>query len=761
MPAPEKFGPDVFIETTNISSAIPDIDSFVFARADGRIVYGRTIELSGPDRDVHSTLFGTTGDPIDRAHAISFGQEQQLAGAGLSNGFEVYAWSEGLEGSRDIFAQVRSADGSVFTPRFQINTGLVAGDQLLPRVIGLGDDRFATVWMDVTTFKYTFAIHSLSGAVIKPPTAFGSTTTSFPGESSNEFGITVLDNGNFAIAYSIRPVDRFEAVFTIIDRDGDVVLPQTDINSAVLGVNETSPDVATLADGRLVTVFERDGSSFGVLFDADGTQGSGFGIGDIKAPRVAALSDGRFMVIGIDVDTSHVMGRMFFADGSSDGGIFQITDVATSLLASTAPSLAVLPDGTIVVEWTTNENGHLDTKTAAFDPRETGLNASGTSLGDDWVGSKFADRVYLGSGNDRFTDRGGSDVVFGEAGQDTLSGDAGNDFLYGGAANDTLNGDANDDHLFGGLGRDALNGGTGFDLARYDDANYGNLFIDMVGILQSGAALGDTYADIEGIVGGLGNDVILGNGAANLLRGGGGADGIIGQGGRDTLDGGTGNDTLSGYDGGGQRLIGGTGIDIANYFDGVTAPNFTIRLDKPSLNTGAAAGDTYSSIEGIIGSSGRNTIIGNSAANLLTGDFGNDTITGGGGKDTLTGDVLGISTNFADRFVYRSIFETGKTASTRDVITDFVNTGTLALRDRIDLSLIDASTEAGGNQAFTFIARSAFNGTAGQLHYKLENNAGFLNDKTIIEGDINGDRRADFQIELTGLKTLVAADFVL
>ena len=39
--------------------------------------------------------------------------------------------------------------------------------------------------------------------------------------------------------------------------------------------------------------------------------------------------------------------------------------------------------------------------------------------------------------------------------------------------------------------------------------------------------------------------------------------------------------------------------------------------------------------------------------------------------------------------------------------------------------------------------------------------AGTANDKTIIYGDINGDARADFQIELTGLKTITASDFIL
>ena len=41
------------------------------------------------------------------------------------------------------------------------------------------------------------------------------------------------------------------------------------------------------------------------------------------------------------------------------------------------------------------------------------------------------------------------------------------------------------------------------------------------------------------------------------------------------------------------------------------------------------------------------------------------------------------------------------------------------------------------------------------------NPAGTANDKTIVEGNVNNDRVADFQLELTGLKTLNAGDFVL
>ena len=96
-------------------------------------------------------------------------------------------------------------------------------------------------------------------------------------------------------------------------------------------------------------------------------------------------------------------------------------------------------------------------------------------------------------------------------------------------------------------------------------------------------------------------------------------------------------------------------------------------------------------------------------------------------------------------------------AVSRDIITDFIN-GT----DRIDLSAIDANTLAGGNNAFTFIGTGVFSGGgaagaagAGQLRYS------FAGTDTLVEGDVNGDGTADFQIQLTGHHTMTAADLML
>ena len=106
-------------------------------------------------------------------------------------------------------------------------------------------------------------------------------------------------------------------------------------------------------------------------------------------------------------------------------------------------------------------------------------------------------------------------------------------------------------------------------------------------------------------------------------------------------------------------------------------------------------------------------------------------------------------------FDFNVVAEMGKSAATRDVITDF------ASGDDIDLSTVDANGGAIGNTAFSFLAAhgAAFTGAAGQLRWFRQDLAG--TDRTIVEGDINGNKVADFQIQLTGLKTLTAADFVL
>ena len=145
-----------------------------------------------------------------------------------------------------------------------------------------------------------------------------------------------------------------------------------------------------------------------------------------------------------------------------------------------------------------------------------------------------------------------------------MNGDDGNDVLLGGNGNDTL---------IGGRGSDTLSGGSGNDTADYSAAT-SNLVIDQDNVADDGIAgeNDNVRDDIETVLGGSGNDRLIGSPFANLIKGGSGNDTIYGGAGNDTLDGGSGhdklygeagNDTLFAKDGQTDTLDGGSGFDKA------------------------------------------------------------------------------------------------------------------------------------------------------------------------------------------------------
>ena len=90
-----------------------------------------------------------------------------------------------------------------------------------------------------------------------------------------------------------------------------------------------------------------------------------------------------------------------------------------------------------------------------------------------------------------------------------------------------------------------------------------------------------------------------------------------------------------------------------------------------------------------------------------------------------------------------------------DVITDFRH-----LVDDIDLSGMDASSALFGNNAFAWRGTGAFGtGAGGELRYAKFDNAGTINDYTMVYGDRDSDTGSEFQIKLLGLIDLSLADF--
>lgn len=149
---------------------------------------------------------------------------------------------------------------------------------------------------------------------------------------------------------------------------------------------------------------------------------------------------------------------------------------------------------------------------------------------------------------------------------------------------------------------------------------------------------------------------------------------------------------------------------------------------------------------------GNDTILGSGEDDFLFGAAGNDLIKGNGGRDWLLSgagadDMYGGSG--ADVFVLTHKSDSTVSATGRDTIFDFRSA------DKIDLSVIDARSNASGNDTFSFIGTKGFSGKAGELRYKK------MSSDTYIYGDINGDKAPDFAIHLDDAITMKSGYFFL
>jgi Ca2+-binding RTX toxin-like protein len=190
-------------------------------------------------------------------------------------------------------------------------------------------------------------------------------------------------------------------------------------------------------------------------------------------------------------------------------------------------------------------------------------------------------------------------------------------------------------------------------------------------------------------------------------------------------------------------------------FTAVTEP--LVGTDKANKINGSSWDEVIKGLGGadvLHGKGGADTIYGGDGNDRLYGDAGNDVLKGDAGKDRLVGgagadDLYGGSG--ADVFLFSSLSDLGKTKAKADEIMDFRH----SQGDIIDLSDIDANTKRSGDQDFTFIGTDKYSKTAGELRIDGDKSGYYLH------GDINGDGKDDFIIEIHSTTKLVKSDFDL
>ncbi|MHB8955837.1 MAG: PQQ-dependent sugar dehydrogenase [Pirellulaceae bacterium] len=163
--------------------------------------------------------------------------------------------------------------------------------------------------------------------------------------------------------------------------------------------------------------------------------------------------------------------------------------------------------------------------------------------------------------------RGGSlgDVLKGNSAANTLTGGRGDDTLWGRGGNDTYLFDC--DVALGSdtIDKSAAAGGSGIDTLDFSATTGRGVTVLLATVGTSQVVNANltltlaTGSSIENVTGGARDDILVGNGLANVLNGNAGYNIILGAGGNDTLTGGSGRDLLIG--GTGQDTIHGAGGD--------------------------------------------------------------------------------------------------------------------------------------------------------------------------------------------------------
>jgi len=385
----------------------------------------------------------------------------------------------------------------------------------------------------------------------------GLNITASAGETAK---LTLRGTQNDDIVTGGQGADLIEGGAGVDVLTGDEVINQQELEVVTFAATYDAGDVITVT---------HDGDMVQAVIGMDGVTGAAV------AAAFASYGD-----VGIDIVGDNILmsGSLFFGslvgDTTSDAATRQLrikgavagTDYAVSATVDNSndnvqqgQTLSGVGDGTIDAQVVFN-----GTTYTIADPDNAADYAALATAVTDLNGTFTLDAGVGNAGTNGFTITGpASGAAFPLVTATThgvlayMPGDAGNDQANPQVVTETLartvlgdadviHGGAGDDVIAGLKGGDTLDGGDGVDTLDYTLSLQG-VNVDLAANTASGGdAQGDIISNFENVWGSAYNDVLIGNGDANLLDGGRGDDVLSGGAGDDTLLAGDGADTVTG-----------------------------------------------------------------------------------------------------------------------------------------------------------------------------------------------------------------------
>jgi Ca2+-binding RTX toxin-like protein len=653
--------------------------AFAALREDGTVVTWGVNDLGGDSSAVAGQLDGS----VDVVEVFSTNN----AFAALRKDGSVVTWGESVSGG-DSSALASQLDGSIDVVEVISNGYAFAALREDGSVVtwgnsGYGGDSSAVSSqldgsvdvVDVFSAYSAFAALREDGSVV-----------TWGGDGGDSSAVSSQLDG------SVDVVDVFSTAyaFAALREDGLVV------TWGDSGAGGNSSAVSSQLDGSVdVVEVISSGSAFAALREDGSVVTWGADYGGVNSSAVSSQLNGSVDVV--EVFSTNAAFAALREDGSvvtwGDSGAGGNSSAVSSQLDgsedvvkvfSTNWAFAALREDGSVVTWGKIDGG--GNSSAVQDELHDVISISDiyscSSVGPIFEGTDGADDLQGSYSSDILWGNGGNDMLFAKGGNDLAFGGNGNDLFIGGS----------------GEGDDTYEGGEGDDTVEYPSALAG-ITVDLSeGTAYSidgndAAGIGiDTLMNIEHIIAGNYDDLLIGNDGANSIEGGAGNDTLFGGEGADTLDGGEGSDTADysdkslsvvmvlngsadavvtvggvaedtirnienviGGDGndvftgdsadnnllgglGADTLDGGAGSDTADYSDKLLAVEVMLHgSSDTSVTVDGLAEDTIRNIENLLGGSGADLFVGDAADNILSGNAGNDSLEGGAGNDTIIG----------------------------------------------------------------------------------------------------------------------------
>ncbi|MCB1502539.1 MAG: hypothetical protein KDK07_22635 [Bauldia sp.] len=476
-----RVGPEIQVNT---AVEYDEFNPDTAALTDGRFAVANTRALSDTDWDVNLQFLNADGTLSGQRLLIdnNLGVQTDPAVALVDGGGAVVIWTDkdgkdaaGADVTDDIQLRVVSKSGVMGTTLTVAASFAPTVAYSRPDLATLADGRIVAVFESNISgaLNIDLRVVNAAGTSVTAPLSAASVT-----DNAESRTPSIAASGNKAlIAYETTSAGDIH-VKLFNGSTSTLNLPSSSDGILVASSGDlVSPDVAALTDGRYIVVWENNTNHHveGRFVDAAGNPtGSVFTIannsGENEDPQVAALADGGFIVTwdtngDVIAPDNHgsswaVLARRFDSSGAAAGDLFLVNtgDPDTNQFF---PTVAVNSGtGQAFIAWT----DYHAFSGAGQDNSPPGVRGHAFKATTDVVnGTPGGDTITTYSLSETINGLAGNDTIHARGGNDKVDGGPGSDLIFGEAGGDSMAGGEGADTVDGGDGNDLLNGGPGND----------------------------------------------------------------------------------------------------------------------------------------------------------------------------------------------------------------------------------------------------------------------------------------------------------